>query len=210
MTRKTARAEIEWQVEGDFFGACNCHFFCPCLFLADPDEGDCEQAYAWHIATGQYGATKLDGLNVVGIFYAPGNLVTGPRWKAVLYLDERADAQQAEALRQIFSGQAGGHPGNLAAFVGEWLGVRSAPIQFTASGKHRAVSIPTVLELEVEGVTGADPNRESCITNTALTVTPGFDSVLGRSTHYTYHDHNLRWDNSGRHGNYSHFVYTSK
>lgn len=210
MTRKTTRSGSEWEVEGDFFGACNCRFFCPCLFLADPDEGDCEQAYAWHIGTGHHGALKLDGLNVVGIFYAPGNLVTGPRWRAALYLDERADSKQAEVLSKIFSGQAGGHPGNLAAFVGEWLGIRAAPIQFAANGKHREVSIPTVLELEVEGVTGADPNRESCITNTSLTVTPGFDSVLGRSTKYTYHDHSLRWDNSSRHGNYSHFIYTSK
>ena len=210
MARKTTRAGIEWEVKGDFFGACNCRFFCPCLFLADPDEGDCEQAYAWHIETGRYGSSELDGLNVVGIFYAPGNLVTGPPWRAALYLDERADPQQAEALRQIFSGQAGGHPGNLAAFVGEWLGVRSAPIEFEASGKRRQVHIPAVLELKVEGVAGADPNRDSCITNPSLTVTPGFDSALGRSTQYTYRDHEMRWDNSGKHGNYSHFVYTGK
>lgn len=210
MTKIKSRTDVEWNVEGDFFAGCNCHFFCPCLFLADPDEGDCEQAYAWHIEQGHYGPTPLNNFNVVGIFYAPGNLVTGPRWKAVLYLDERADSKQAEALQKIFSGQVGGHPGNLAAFVGEWLGQRAAPIQFVAQGKHRAVHIVSVLALEVEAVTGGDPNRDSCITNTALTVTPGFDSVLGRSSLYTYHDYGLRWDNTGKHGNYSHFVYASK
>lgn len=147
---------------------------------------------------------------MIGIFYAPGNLVTGPRWKAALYYDERANPQQAEALSKIFSGRAGGHPGNLAAFVGEWLGIRAAPIQFERHGRQRRVSIPAILELQVDAVAGGDPKRESCVTNTSLTVTPGFDAVVGRSTKYTYRDHRLRWDNSGRHGNYSHFVYTSK
>jgi hypothetical protein len=210
MASKKPRSYVEWRVEGDYFSGCNCHFACPCLFVEDPNEGDCEQAYAWHVEAGRYGTTKLDGFNVVAAFYAPGNLVTGPRWTAALYLDERASPQQAEALRLIFSGRVGGHPGNLAAFVGEWLGSRAVPIQFEKRDKHREIHIPDILALEVDGLAGADPNSDSCLTNTALTVTPGFDSVLARSTRYTYQDYAWRWDNSGRFGNFSHFVYTSK
>ena len=48
----------------------------------------------------------MDGLNVV--FYArmPGNIFQGD-WTAGVYLDERANQQQAEALGSIYSGQAG-------------------------------------------------------------------------------------------------------
>ncbi len=210
MTSKRQRTEVDWRVEGDFFGGCNCHFACPCLFVEDPEHGDCEQAYAWHVEAGRYGATPLDGLNVVATFYAPGNLVTGPRWTGALYLDERARPDQAEALGLIFSGRVGGHPGNLAAFVGEWLGSRQAPLRFEKRDKHREMHIPAILALEVDGLNGADPNQDSCITNTVLTVTPGFDTVLGRSTRHTYEDYAWRWDNSGRWGSYSHFMYASK
>ena len=210
MANKKQRTEVEWRAEGDFFDGCNCKSYCPCLFVEDPDEGDCEQVYAWHVEGGRYGAVPLDDLNVVIAFYAPGNLVTGPRWTAALYLDEGARPEQAEAMRLIFTGRVGGHPGNLSAFVGEWLGSRTVPIRFEKRDKHREMHIPAVLTLEVDGLNGADPNRESCITNTTLTVTPGFDTVVARSTRYTYQDYAWRWDNSGRFGGYSHFIYTSK
>src|SRR5206468_4730850 len=95
MANKKRRTETDWRVAGDFFDGCNCHFSCPCLFLEDPQAGDCEQAYAWHVEAGHYGDTPLDGFNVVATFYAPGNLVTGPRWTGALYLDERASPQQS-------------------------------------------------------------------------------------------------------------------
>lgn len=199
--------EISWKVEGDYFEGCNCQSICPCIFLADPDEGNCQVAIGWHIQKGHYGSTRLDGLNVAGIFHAPGNMVTGPKWRAALYLDEHAGKEQAEALGKIFSGQAGGFLVNIAAFIGEVMGVRATPIQFGVDGKRRWLRIPNVLDLEVEGVTGGDPNREATVTNPALVVAVGFDPIISRSTKYTYHDHGLEWDNTGKNGFYSRFVY---
>jgi hypothetical protein len=98
-------ATISWKIEGDYFEGCNCQSICPCIFLADPDEGDCQLTIGWHIQKGHYGSTRLDGLNVAGIFHTPGNMVTGPKWRAALYLDDRASKEQAEALGKIFSGQ---------------------------------------------------------------------------------------------------------
>src|SRR5581483_6706163 len=111
--------EGSWKIAGDYFEACNCRSTCPCIFLADPSEGDCRLALAWHIEEGYHGGLRLDGLNVVGIFYTPGNMVTGPKWRAALYLDERANAEQAEALVGIYSGRAGGFWANIAPLIGE-------------------------------------------------------------------------------------------
>ncbi len=198
---------ISWKVEGDYFEGCNCQSICPCIFLADPDEGDCQLTIGWHIQKGHYGSTRLDGLNVAGIFHAPGNMVTGPKWQAALYLDEHAKKEQAEALTRIFSGQAGGFLANVAAFIGEVLGVRTTPIQFGVDGKRRWMRIPNVLELEVEGVKGGDPNKEARVTNPALYGAVGFDPIISHSTKYTYHDHGLEWDNMGKNGFYSRFAY---
>jgi hypothetical protein len=202
-------AAESWNVEGDYFEACNCESTCPCIFLADPSRGDCEVTIAWHIDKGHYDQTTLDGLNVVGIFYAPGNMVSGPKWRAALYLDERANREQADALGRIFSGQAGGFLANLAALIDEVMGVRPAKIQFEANGRQRRLRIPGTLTLEVEGVAGGDPNREAQVTNPALYGAPGFDPVIARSTQYTFKDHGMEWDNSGKNAFYSRFAYSA-
>lgn len=199
--------ETNWQIMGDYFEACNCQSTCPCIFLADPSEGDCRAALAWHIQDGHYGSVQLGGLNVVGIFHTPGNMASGPKWRAALYLDERAAPDQSDALRAIYSGQAGGFWANLAPLVGEQLGIRHVPILFETSGKQRRLRVPGTLELEIEGVVGGDPNQEARVTNPALYGAPGFDPVIARSTHYRYHDHDIEWDNSGKNAFYSSFKY---
>src|SRR5512147_2546983 len=183
-----------WQVEGDYFEACSCESICPCAFLGDPSHGDCQLAIAWHIEKGHHGQTKLDGLNVAGVYHAPGNMVSGPKWRAALYVDERASREQAEALGQIFSGQAGGFLANVAALVGEVLGVRPASIQFEMDGKLRGLRITAALDLEIEGVKGGDPDRESKVINPALYGAMGFDPTIARSTKYVFNDHGLEWD----------------
>lgn len=199
--------ELSWKVEGDYFEGCNCNSTCPCIFLADPDQGHCELTIAWHIEKGHFNATHLDGLNVAGVFYTPGNMVSGPKWRAALYLDERANRDQADALGKIFSGQAGGFLANVAALIGEVMGVRAAPIQFEANGKKRRLNIPGSLTLEIEGTTGGDPDRESLVVNPTLYAGAGFDPVIARSAKYTLKDHGLEWDNSGKNAFYSGFAY---
>lgn len=200
---------MTWKVEGDYFEACNCQSICPCIFLGDPSGGDCKLTTAWHIERGHYDSVKLDGLNVVGIFYAPGNMVKGPKWQAALYLDKRSNQGQAESLGKIFSGQAGGFPANLASFIGEVKGVVPAQIDFVLEGKRRSLHIPSILQLDVEATSGGDPNRESLVVNPALYGAMGFDPVVAHSTKYGYKDHGMVWDNSGKNAFYSRFAYAS-
>lgn len=197
----------KWKITGDYFEACNCWSTCPCIFLADPDQGDCQLAIAWHIDKGAYDSTSLDGLNAVGIFHAPGNMVKGPKWKAAIYLDDRATAQQSEILERIFSGNSGGFPKVVAGFVGSTMGTRKAKIEFTVDGKRRNLRIPDILELDAEALTGGDASKASQVTNPALYGSPGFDPVIARSSKYNYHDHGLNWDNSGKNSFYSRFEY---
>jgi len=62
--------------------------------MRDPDDGHCNAIVAWHIETGHYESTQLDGLNAVAVFVAPGNMFTGPKMMAVFYLDKRANGEQ--------------------------------------------------------------------------------------------------------------------
>src|SRR5918911_4355842 len=92
-------ASSSWNLEGEYFEACNCDLVCPCTFFQDPDEGSCYVTCAWHIQKGVYdNNTNLDNLNVVAMFNSPGNMVKGPKWKAALYLDQGAIQEQKDAF----------------------------------------------------------------------------------------------------------------
>ena len=57
-----------WKSEGDYFEACNCDTVCPCVFLGNPDQGECDVTIAWNIDKGHFDHTSLDGLNVIAVF----------------------------------------------------------------------------------------------------------------------------------------------
>jgi hypothetical protein len=124
-------AAPDWHLEGDWFDVCKCRIPCPCTFAQAPSDGNCEGILAWHIRSGTYGDVRLDDLNVVALGEFEGNLWAGEATATMgIYIDERADESQREALQTIFGGQAGGWPGEFAKAVGEVRGIEYAPITF--------------------------------------------------------------------------------
>ena len=53
-----------------------------------------------------------------------GNIWAGAEGPFGLFIDERADERQHEALQMIFGGQAGGWPADLAEGIGEMHGIK--------------------------------------------------------------------------------------
>jgi hypothetical protein len=178
------------------------------VFLGNPDQGECDSIVAWHIQSGHFDKTPLDGLSVVGVFHAPGNMFTGPKWKAALYLDEKASKEQADALGKIYSGQAGGFFSVVAGLIGELADIRSVPIKFEMDGKKRRLNVPSAIDLSIEGIDGADKDKATTISNAPMLVAPGFAAVVSKSTKNSYNDHGMKWDNSGKNGFYSRFAYS--
>jgi hypothetical protein len=194
-----------WKLSGTYFEACNCDAVCPCIFLGPPTQGNCTVLVAWHIDKGTFGNTSLDGLNTVLAAYSPGHMLQ-TKWKVALYLDERANQDQRGALTQIFAGQAGGHFANLAACIGEVLGVRTAAIDYEAAGRRRSLTISGVAGMEIEAVPGQD-GGEATVANMPFCVVPGIPAVVAKSKQLTYRDHDLSWEISGKNGFYSAFAY---
>jgi Protein of unknown function (DUF1326) len=112
----------EWRLVGDWFDICSCNIPCPCEFAQAPTNNACQGMLAWHIREGHYGTVRLDGLNLLALSAFEGNLWMDDDVKARmgLFIDERADAQQREALQMIFTGQAGGWPAGLADPFAWW------------------------------------------------------------------------------------------
>ncbi|QID18422.1 DUF1326 domain-containing protein [Nitrogeniibacter mangrovi] len=194
-----------WQVSGTYFEACNCASMCPCVVLGAPTEGGCTAVVAWHVDSGSYDGVVLDDRNVVLLGATPGHMLETP-WKVALYLDERASAEQQQALGAIFSGQVGGPLGALAPLVGEVLGVKAAPIEFSAEGTKRRLRVSTVIAMDIAAIEGQG-GKPVTVENVPFTPVPGFPAVLAKSSALSIHDHGFDLDISDRNGFYSPFAY---
>ncbi len=199
-------AQTRWQLTGDYFENCNCDVVCPCLFSpgpqlsAKPTAGACEVAFGFHLDRASYGDTRLDGLNVAMIARTPGPMGEG-NWSVALYLDERADERQREALQAIFTGAAGGPIANLAPLISTVLGVKTAAIAWRKEGKQRSVEIPGVMRVGVHAAPGLNPAEEIWASNAhpfagQVAMAVGDDGS-------TWADYGMRWDNSGKNGHYA-------
>jgi hypothetical protein len=196
-----------WKVNGTYFEACNCAAACPCVFLSAPTEGKCPVLAAGHIDKGNFGAVQLDGLNVALLATTPGHMMQ-TKWKVALYLDDKASADQQKALGGIFSGQAGGHLAVLGPMIGEVMGVKPVPIEYSASGRERSLRIPRIAEADIEALAGQGGALVT-IDNHPFTIVPGQAAVVATARKLKISDHGISLDISGKTGFYSAFAYQS-
>ena len=196
-----------WKLTGTYFEACSCEVVCPCIFQSPPSHGDCSVLYSWHIDEGKAGATSLNGLNVALAAYADGHMQK-VKWLAALYIDERATPEQFEALKTIYTGQAGGFPAALAGFFERFLGVKAAPIHYVLDGKRRSVDIPGVLRAKIHAIDG-QVGGDAVVTGHPLGLAPGNPLVVAQSDDVALTDYDWNWKFSGRAGGYSPFQYQS-
>ena len=150
--------QTSWRMRGDVMEACSCATTCPCNFGSDPTPLPCEVVIGWRIQDGNYGNTRLDGLSVVLYGRIPANVFLG-NWTVGVYLDQRASQPQAQALGDIFAGNAGGWPAMLNSLIGNLLPPKQVPIQFqTVDGEHN-ITIPGLLEVGSERVPNPLPGQ---------------------------------------------------
>jgi hypothetical protein len=74
----------------------------------------------------------------------------------LLFLDERADEKQLEALNMIITGKAGGFMSEVAKFIGEIRGMDYTPIKFEISDdlSRWSAEIPGKVLARVDTLTG--------------------------------------------------------
>ncbi|MEO8158121.1 MAG: DUF1326 domain-containing protein [Betaproteobacteria bacterium] len=200
-----ADGKSAWKVSGKYLESCNCAAACPCVFGSAPTEGNCTVLIGWHVDEGRYGDVKLDGLNAALAVLSPGHMLQ-TKWRVALYLDERGNQKQRDALAAIFSGQAGGHMSVLAGFIGEVMGVKATRIDFAANGAQRGLTIAGVGQVDIEAIQGQGGGPVT-VSGNPVAVVPATAAVVARSRSLSYRDHNLNWELSGRNGFFSPFTY---
>ena len=126
----------DWQLAGTYLEACNCEAICPCRRIGGRTGGRstygiCLGALSWWFTSGHADGVDLAGLGVV-LTSRYSDDEEGSPWTYFLYVDERADPAQQEALAEIYTGRRGGTP--LKQFPWAFksanlLGVRAAALE---------------------------------------------------------------------------------
>ncbi|MFI2434497.1 DUF1326 domain-containing protein [Streptomyces sp. NPDC018693] len=202
---QTAPAVPRWHVSGDWFDTCKCSVPCPCSFAQPPTEGDCEGVLVWHVRQGHYGDVRLDDLNVLMVSSFVGNVWAehSDAYGAV-FLDERADGAQREALQMIFGGQAGSWPTQMFTMLaGEMRGMEVAPVHVEIDedlGGWRA-TVPGKVEASGEALSGPTTPEGARVQTTNLPGSetgPGQLATWGRATADRVDAFGFQWGREGR------------
>ena len=103
---------MSWRIRGSYFESCNCDAICPCRRIdgvpgGRSTHGVCMGLLSWLIEDGNADGVELSSLPVaLASRYSDDE--EGSPWTWILYLDERASAEQRDALEGIFTGRLGG------------------------------------------------------------------------------------------------------
>jgi hypothetical protein len=141
---------MTWRLDGTLMIACNCDYGCPCNVNGRPTTGKCEGGWTWHIESGRFGETPLDGLNFSIFADWPAAIHDGGG-RAAAYVDERADASQRAAVTELVHGRAGG-PWGVFITTYELAGPYPAPYEVDAADGRSRYRIGDVAELQVEPI----------------------------------------------------------
>ena len=133
---------MSWRVSGSYFESCNCDPICPCRRIdgvpgARSTHGECLGVLSWVIERGHADEVPLDGL-AVALATRYHDDEPGSPWSFVVYLDERADGAQREALAAIYAGALGGDA--LTHFPWAWkeaVRVAVRPVEIEVSHEPR-------------------------------------------------------------------------
>ena len=122
---------MAYALEGSLLEFCDCNAICPCWIGEDPDNGTCSVTAAWHFDTGTIEGVDVSGLTLGAMAIIPGNILDG-NWRAYVVMDDKATAEQEEAILNVFTGKLGGPVADVVKLIGEVVSVERAPITFEA------------------------------------------------------------------------------
>jgi hypothetical protein len=197
-----------WAVAGSYFEACNCEAVCPCRKVGEraggrSSYGICQFVLSWQIRQGLADGQSLDDLAVVMAGWYDDDEPGSP-WRVSLYLDDRANQKQHDALAGIFAGRAGGTAlRNFAAAISTVYEVRRARIDLSHVTRRWSIRADNYLSVHAATPVQA-PGPVAC-------GIPGFDQpgqeVIAGT--FSVNDGPLSWDLYGRCGFATNFAYSS-
>lgn len=190
----------KWRVRGEAIVTCPCKVPCPCRSNAAPSQSHCENLSYVRIAQGEYGRTKLDGVECVWA----ADECTGaqhPRKPAYFYFGSKVASTQVQAVERIMTGDSCSRTGSSDVHS------KRVPLSAGASGGIYSVIVPKILRMDVDLAPGSMPMEPlpaldswSNTVTYARNITARIDDPQAK----------LKWDYSGLQANYRSFEIASE
>ena len=144
---------MAYTLEGLFVEVCTCKVLCPCWIGEDPDMGTCDAVLAWKIENGAIDGVDVSGLSICLLAHLPENILE-ENLRSVVYVNERASAEQEKALLDVYTGKLGGDGADLAELVGEVVAVERAQFSIEVEDGKGTLRIGNDIEAEIDPYIG--------------------------------------------------------
>ena len=202
-----------WWMKGDWFDVCSCDIACPCEFARPPTNNHCEGVLVYHVREGAYGDLQLDDLTVVLVVQFDGSFWMGTAENIAfgLFIDERGDGRQRQALQRVFSGGAGGFISTMMELMGEPSWVEFAPIGFTLAEDlaHWSAEIAGRVVARAEALPTTPPGaRVQLLNPPGSEVGPGQIATWGEATDCRVETREFQWSWPGKSSKHIPFDWT--
>lgn len=171
---------MSYSVEGRLLEVCTCGVLCPCWVGEDPDGGTCDSSMAWRIDKGTIDGTDVSGLTLALSVHIPGNILAG-NWKAAVFVDEKASAEQEQAMLNLFTGKLGGAIADLAALITDVVSVERAAITFDVQEGQGTLKVGKEVEAVLAPFTGAT-GQATALHDSVFTTIPGAPAFVGKAS----------------------------
>jgi hypothetical protein len=197
-TTMASAATKTYSIDGALLEACSCAAPCPCWIGDDPDGGSCASFLSYHIVSGQIQGTDVSGLTLVKVVQIPGNVLAG-NWRAVFYTDEKATAEQRQALFDLFTGKLGGPLADLAALVGENVAFHEVPIEYAIENGKGTIRVGTAVYSEMAPYSDAQ-GRPTSLHDSVFSTIPGSPAYVAKASVHQVNipEHGMTWEFKGR------------
>ena len=173
---------MAYQLEGQLLEVCDCRVLCPCWIGEAPDNGTCKGFIAWHFQKGTIEGVDVAGRTLVALAAIPGNVLEG-NWKAAVYLDDGASAEQEQALLNVYTGKLGGPVADLVQLIGEVVSVEKVPITVDVHEGRGSFRVGEVGGADIEPFQGPHGGN-TVLSNSIFSTVPGSPAYVGKASSY--------------------------
>lgn len=189
-----------YELDGTLLEACSCGVLCPCWIGEDPDGGKCDAFNAYHFDSGTIGGVDVGGLNFIRVVRIPGNVLAPNSWTQVVFVDEDASDEQAQAIVDAYDGKYGGPLADLAGLIKETLAVERAPIKHDLKDGAGTLSVGDgVLYSAMHPYQGPD-GTTTTLRDSLFSTVPGSPAYVSIADKHTVNlpQYDMVWEFEGR------------
>jgi hypothetical protein len=193
-----AESPATYSLKGTLLEACSCGVLCPCWIGEDPDGGECYAIVGYHFDTGTIKDVDVSGLSLLSVAHIPGNVLAG-NWEVVVLVDDEASDEQREAILAAFTGELGGPLADLAELIGTVKGVETVPIRHEVNAGVGSLSVPGILEAEMEPYRGPD-GTVTTLRESIFSTVPGSPAWVSKAARNRVNlpQYGMTWEFEGR------------